>query len=132
MLSISDGLLPLVLVFNTEEWTTVTDFYLCDYHNHLKNLAVPPYVVAVHVLEYPPCLEVSVDGLVAISCAGLHFLVFYWIARVIRALYLVGGVNSISVISLDSLTRLKEVTEDLVKNNNVSEASSWVGTLDPY
>ena len=92
---------------------------------------MPPYVVAVRVLEYPPRLEASVDCLVVISCTGLHPLNFLWVARVVRALYLVGGTN-IAVIGLDSLAGLEEVTEDLVENNNVSEASSWVGTLDPY
>ena len=67
----------------------------------------------------------------AISCAGLHPLIFLWIARVVRALYLVGGAD-IAVIGLDSLTRLEEITKDLVENNNVSEASNWVGTLYPY
>ena len=64
----------------------------------------------------------SVDCLLVISCAGLHALVFFWIARVVRAL----GAD-IAVISLNSLTGLEEVTEHLNENNNVSEASSWVG-----
>ena len=64
----------------------------------------------------------SVDCLLVISCAGLHALVFLWIARVVRALR-----ADIAVISLNSLTGLEEVTEHLNENNNVSEASSWVG-----
>jgi hypothetical protein len=36
------------------------------------------------------------------------------------------------IIGLDLLTGLEEVTEDLVENNNVSEASSWAGTLYPH
>ena len=67
----------------------------------------------------------------AIPCAGLHPLIFHWVARIVRALDLVSGAN-ISVVSLDPLTRLEEVAEDLVKNSNVVEASGWVGTLDPY
>jgi len=66
-----------------------------------------------------------------IPCAGLHPLVFHRVARIVRALDLVGGAN-ISVVSLDPLTRLKEVAEDLVKNSNVVEASRWMGTLEPY
>jgi hypothetical protein len=87
--------------------------------------------MAVRVLEYPPCLETPVDGLEAISCVGLYPLCFHWIARVAQTLDLVGGAN-ISVISLDSLSRLKEVMEDLVENINVGEAPSRVGTLDPH
>ncbi len=87
-------------------------------------------VVAVRLLEYPPRLEAPVDCLMMIPCAGLHPLVFHWIAGIVRALDLVGGAN-ISGVSLDPLTRLEEVAEDLVKNSNVVEASGWVGTLDP-
>ena len=92
---------------------------------------MPSDVVAVRLLEYPPCLEAPIDCLVAIPCVGLHPLVFHWVAGIVRALDLVGGAN-ISVVSLDTLTWLKEVAEDLVKNSNVVEASSWVGTLEPY
>ncbi len=67
----------------------------------------------------------------AILCTGLHPLVFYWVARIVRALDLVGGAT-ISIVSLDPLTLLKEVTEDLFKNSNAIEASGWVGTLDSY
>ena len=67
----------------------------------------------------------------AIPCAGLHPLVFHRVVRIVWALDLVSGAN-ISVVSLDPLTRLKEVAEDLVKNSNVVEASGWVGTLEPY
>ena len=42
-----------------------------------------------------------------------------------------GSGPNISVVSLDPLTRLKEVAEDLVENSNDIEASGWVGTLDP-
>ncbi len=45
----------------------------------------------------------------------LHPLVFLWVARVVRALYLVGSTD-IAIIGLDSLAGLKEVTEDLVEN----------------
>ena len=92
---------------------------------------MPSDVVVVRVLEYPPCLEVSNDWLMAIPCAGLHPLIFHWVARIVRALDLVGGAN-ISVVSLDPLTRLEEVAEDLVKNSNVVEAYGSVGTLEPY
>jgi hypothetical protein len=67
----------------------------------------------------------------AIPCVGVHPLIFHRVAQIVRALDLVGGDN-ISVVSLDPLTRLEEVAEDLVKNSNVIEASIWVGTLDPY
>ena len=116
---------------NTEERTAIADGKLHHYCNHPKNLAVPSDVVVVPVLEYPPCLEVSIDCLVAIPCAGLHPLIFHRVARIVWALDLVGGAN-ISVVSLDTLTWLKEVAEDLVKNSNVVEASGWVGTLEPY
>ena len=92
---------------------------------------MPSDVVAVRLLEYPPRLEAPVDCLVTIPCAGLHPLVFCWVAGIVRALDLVGGAN-ISVVSLDPLTRLEEVAEDLVKNSNIIKASGWVGTLDPY
>jgi hypothetical protein len=95
-----------------------------------KNLAVLSDVMAVRLLEYPPRLEAPVDCLVAIPCAGLHPLVFHLVAGIVRALDIVGGAN-ISVVSLDPLTRLEEVAEDIVKNSNVVEASGWVGTLDP-
>jgi hypothetical protein len=58
----------------------------------------------------------------AIPCAGLHPLVFHWVARIVRALDLVGGAN-ISFVSLAALTRLEEVAEDLLKNITVIEAS---------
>ena len=93
----------LVLVLDTEEQTAVTDFELRVYRNCPKNLAVPPDVMAVHVLEYPPYLEASVDGLEAISCTGLHPLVFHRITWVVRALDLVGSAD-IAVIGLDLLT----------------------------
>ncbi len=66
----------------------------------------------------------SDDSLVVISCAGLHPLVFPWIARVVRTLYLVGSANILAIINLDSFTGLKEVTEDLVENNNCFGVSS--------
>ncbi len=116
-------------MLNTEERTAIADGKLRHYCNHPKNLAVSSDVVAVRLLEYPPRLEVPVDCLGAIPCAGLYPLVFHWIAGIVRALDLVGGAN-ISVVSLDPLTRLEEVAEDLVKNSNVVEASGWVGTLD--
>jgi hypothetical protein len=87
-------------------------------------------VVVVRLLEYPPHLEAPVDCLVAIPCARLHPLIFHWVAGIVRALDLVGSAN-ISVVSLDPLTRLEEVAEDLIKNSNVVEAFGWVGTLDP-
>ena len=87
--------------------------------------------MVVRLLEYPPCLE----AYLMISWRYLaHCILSFpldWIAQVVRALDLVGGAN-IAVISLDLLTRLMEVTEDLAKNNNVGEASSWVGTLEPH
>ena len=67
----------------------------------------------------------------AIPCTGLHPFVFHWVAWIVRALDLVGGAN-ISVVSLNPLTRLEEVAENLVKNSNLVEVSGWVGTLDPY
>jgi hypothetical protein len=91
-----------------------------------------PYdVVAIRVLEYSPCLEASIDGLVAISCARLHPLIFHRVARVVRAIDLVRGTD-IAVVDLDLLTRLKEMAEDLVKNIEVGEVSGWVGTLDLF
>ena len=67
----------------------------------------------------------------AIPSAGLHPLIFRWVARIIRALDLVGGTD-VAIVGLDALALLKEVAEDLVKNSNINKASGWVGTLDPY
>ncbi len=121
----------LVFVLNTEERTAIADGKLRHYCNRPENLAVPSDAVAVRLLKYLSRLEAPVDCLVAIPCAGLHPLVFQWVARIVRALDLVSGAN-ISVVSLDPLTWLEEVAEDLVKSCNVVESSGWVGTLDPY
>ena len=67
----------------------------------------------------------------AIPRAGLHPLIFYSVARIVRALDLVGGTD-VAVVGLDALAFLEEVAEDLVKNSNIIKASGWVGTLDPY
>jgi len=58
---------------------------------------------------------------VAIPCAGLHPLIFHRVARIVRALDLVGGTN-VAVVGLDALALLEEIIK----------ASGWVGTLDPY
>jgi hypothetical protein len=68
---------------------------------------------------------------VAIPCAGLHPLIFHWVARIVRALDLVGGTD-VAVVGLAPLALLEEVAEDLVENSNIIKASGWVGTLDPY
>jgi hypothetical protein len=91
------------------------DGKLRHYQNFLKKLTVPPDIVAVRLLEYSPCLDASVDCLVAIPCTGLHLLVFHRVAWIVRALDLVGSAN-ISVVGLNPLTRLEEVAEDLVEN----------------
>ena len=92
---------------------------------------MPSDVVAVRLLEYPPHLEVPVDCLVVIPCVGLHPLVFRWVARIVRALDLVGGAN-ISVVSLDPLTRLEEVTQHFVIYFNVGILTGRVRPLDPH
>ena len=62
----------------------------------------------------------------AVPCTGLHPLVFHWVARIVGSRDLVGGAN-ISVVSLDPLTWLKGMEEDLVKKCNVVEELGWVG-----
>ena len=68
---------------------------------------MPSDVVVIRLLEYPPRLEAAVDCLVTIPCAGLYPLIFHRVARIVRALDLVGGAN-ISVVSLYPLTRLDD------------------------
>ncbi len=104
----------IVFILNSEEQTVIADGKLCHYFNRCKNLTVPSFGVAVRVLEYSPRLKVVVDCLMAIPCTGLHPLVSHWVARIVQALDLVSGVN-ISIVSLDPLTQLEEVVEDLVK-----------------
>ncbi len=67
----------------------------------------------------------------AIPCAGLHPLIFHWVARIVRALDLVCGTD-VAVVRCRPRRALEEVAEDLVKNSNIIKASGWVGTLDPY
>jgi hypothetical protein len=64
--------------------------------------------MGVRVLEYSPCLEVTVDGLVVISCTRLHTLNFHRVAQAVGVLDLVRGTN-IAIVSLDPLTQLEEL-----------------------
>jgi hypothetical protein len=72
--------MPLILVLHLEEWTAILDGELCDGCNCPEDLAVLPDVVAVHLLEDPPHLEVPVDGLmtrpardcIPLFMTGLH------------------------------------------------------------
>ena len=121
----------LVLVLDLEERLTILDADLRDDRNRSEDFAMARQVMAVGVLEDLPRLETSVDRLVAVPCAGLHSLVGDGVARVVRALDLVGGAD-VAVVGLDALALLEEVAEDLVKNCNIIKASGWVGTLDPY
>ena len=68
---------------------------------------MPSDVVVTRLLEYPPRLEATVDCPVVIPCAGLYPLILHRVARIVRALDLVGGAN-ISVVSLYPLTRLED------------------------
>ena len=87
---------------------------------------MPPDVVVVRVLEYSPYLEASVNTL--LGTAPPNFPPGYTDCP--GALDFVSGAN-ISIVSLDPLTRLEEVAEDLVENSNIVKASGWVRTLDP-
>ena len=96
-----------------------------------EDLAVAPDVVAVGVFEDLPCLEASVDSLVARSHTGLLWLVLDGVTWVVRTLDLVGCTN-VSVVSLDALTWFEELAEDPVADLNIRPQTSWVWTVDPY
>jgi hypothetical protein len=100
--------------------TAVLDGELRDYCNCPEDLAVLPDDVAVYFLEDPPGFKPPADYLVARSDAGLHLLVLDWVARVVRALDLVGGAN-VAVVGLNALAPLEEVPKDLVENLDVGE-----------
>jgi hypothetical protein len=63
---------------------------------------------------------------VARSNAGLHPLVLDRVAQVVRALDLVGGADE-AIVGLSALSRLKEVTKNLVIDLHVGELSGWIG-----
>ena len=67
----------------------------------------------------------------AIPRAGLHPLIFHWVARIVRALDLVGGTD-VAVVGLDALARVEEVPKDLVEDLDVRLCPSGVRTLDPH
>jgi hypothetical protein len=87
---------------------------------------VPSDVVVIRLLEYPPRLEATVDCPVAIPCGdcipsfstGLHGLSGHLILSAARTYPLSASTRSPG--------------SRIVKTSNVVEASSWVGTLDPY
>jgi hypothetical protein len=103
--------MPLALVLDFEQWTTVLDGKLSDYHNCPEDLAVPPDVGAVYFLEDPLHLKLPIDCLVARLDAGLHPLILGGVAWVIRALDLVGSTD-VAVVGLGALAQLGEVTKD--------------------
>ena len=74
----------LVLVLDLEERLTILDADLRDDRNRSEDFAMARQVVAVGVLEDLPRLEMFVDRLVAVPCAGLHSLVGDGVARVVR------------------------------------------------
>jgi hypothetical protein len=119
----------LVLVLDLEERLTILDADLRDVHNRSEDFAMARQVMAVGVLEDLPRLETSVDRLVAVPCAGLHSLVGDGVARVVRALDLVGGAN-VAVVGLDMLALLEEVAEDLVKDLDVRPRTGRVRSID--
>jgi len=115
----------LVLVLDLEERLTILDANLRDDHNRSEDFAMARQDVAVGVLEDLPRLEMSVDCLVAVSCAGLHSLVGDGAARVVWALDRVGGTDE-AVVGLDVLALLEEVAEDLVKDLDVRPRTGGV------
>ena len=90
-----------------------------------------PDIVAVGILEDAPGFKPPVYRLVSRSNMRLHPLVGDRVARVIRALDLVGGAH-LAVVGLDALARVEEVPEDLIKYLDVRPFPSRVRTLDPH
>jgi len=122
----------LVLVLDLEERLTILDADLRDDCNRSEDFAMARQVMAVGVLEDLPHLEMSVDPLVAVPCAGLHSLVGDRVARVVWALDLVGGPDVLAVVGLDALALLEEVAEDLVKDLDVRPPTGGVRSIDPH
>ncbi len=85
--------MPLVLVLDLEQRTSILGGNLRDYPNRLEILAVPPDVVVLYFLEDPPRFKLPIDSLVARSDAGLPPSILNGVARVVRALELVGGTD---------------------------------------
>jgi hypothetical protein len=121
----------LVLVLDLDERLTILDADLRDDRNRSEDFVMARHVMAVGVLEDLPRLEMSVDRLVAEPCAGLYSLVGDGVARVVRALDLVGGAD-VAVVRLDALALLEEVAEDLVKNLDVRPRTGGVRSIDPH
>ncbi len=87
--------------------------------------------MAVGVLEDLPRLEMSVDRLVAVPCAGLHSLVGGGVTQVVWALDLVGGAD-VAIVGLDALALLEKAADDLVKDLDVRPRTGGVQSIDPH
>jgi hypothetical protein len=71
-------------------------------------------VVAKDLGEYPLVLELPIDGCVMQPHAGLHHLVLGQVGVVVGTLDLVQDPN-MPIVSLNLLTRLTKLAENLVK-----------------
>ena len=88
-------------------------------------------VVAENLGENPPGLQPPIQRLVPRPYPPLHCPIFCRIHVVPGAFDFV-GVAGVALVGLDPLAWLKEVTQNLVKDFNVSILVCRLGTLDPH
>jgi len=117
----------LILVLYLEKRLAVLDGEL-RHHRHRarpEHIAMHRDVVAEDLGEDPPVLQLPVQHLVTPPHPPLHSPIFC------RTLDFV-GVAAVPLISLDPLTRLEEIKQNLVENFNVGILTGRVWPLDPH
>ncbi len=120
----------LILVLHLEKRLTVLDGELRNHRARPEHIAVHRDVVAEDLGENPPGLQLPIQRLVTRPHPPLHRPILRRIRIVPGALYFV-GVAAVALVSLYPLARLEEVTQNFVKNFNVSMITGRVWTLDP-
>ena len=109
------------------------DGELCNDRARPKHIGVKRDVVPEDLGEDPPLLQPPVQHLMPCPHPGLHHPILRQI-RIISGAFEFVGVAAVALVGLAPLarlTRIKEVANNLVENDNISLLTSTVGILDP-
>jgi hypothetical protein len=109
----------------------VLDGELRHHRARPEHIALQRDVVAKDLVKNPPNLQLPIQCLMMRPHPPLHSPIICRICIVPRTFDFV-GVAAVALIGLYPLARLKEITQNLVENFNVSILTGKVGTLDPH
>ncbi len=124
-------ILLLVLVLHLKKRLPILDGELRHHRARPEHIVVHRDVVAEDLGENPPGLQPPIQRLVMCPHPPLHSPILRWIHVVPRTFDFV-GVAAVALVGLYPLTRLEEITQNLVENINVGILTGRVGTLDPH